>query len=141
MPPAGKAAPGVLTPEERRELAARLVVGLAKGPTPAEAAEIRERHPGMRLHQSIITLPKGGGAPVLIWREPTHGDYELFMQGTGRSDAWQAYRTLLVTVCVWPTPAEIVATVGQWPTAVAKFVDEQVSPFFGLGATIETTEF
>ena len=113
---------------------------MAGGPTPAQVKELREAHPGVNLYQSAIALPKDGGDVVIVWREPRHTDFEMFTSsGSARREAWQAYRNLLASLVVWPSSKEAVAQLRDWPSAIAAWADEHVTPFFGVGAQIETT--
>lgn len=109
------------------------------GPTPEQVKTLREAHPGAELRAHRIKLPKGGGDVVVVWREPTHADFEMFTAvGTGApTPAWQRYRNLLVSLVVWPSTADVLAKLGEWPSAIASFVDDEVTPFFGVGATTE----
>ena len=112
----------------------------AAGPKPAEVTKLREAHPGVTLHAHRLTLPVGGGSVVVVWREPTHADFEMFTSPGNTSTPtpqWQRYRNLLVSLAVWPTTPTLLAQLGDWPSAIAGFIDDQVLPFFGVGVEVE----
>ena len=110
------------------------------GPTPTEIKGLKEANPSVNLHQSRLKIPKDGGNPVVVWREPTHAEYEMFSSASAqRSEAWIAYRNLLVTLVVWPTLDRVRADLFPKPLSIQKWADDEVLPFFGLGTEIETT--
>ena len=71
-----------------------------------------------------------------VFRAPTHGDAERLIAET-RDSTLRAYRNLLTSIIIWPTPAaEVVQRLEEYPVAMTRFCDREIMPFFGEGAQV-----
>lgn len=100
--------------------------------------ELTEKHG--TLYQGSVTHqdPRTDEAVeiVFVFRAPTHGDAERLISET-RDSTLRAYRNLLISIVVWPTPAaEVVQRLEAYPVAMTRFCDREIMPFFGEGAQV-----
>ena len=90
------------------------------------------------LKQTTIKMPAlAGGAEVsFYWRTPRHEDWENVGQVGTASDDLKS----LVSLAVMPERKVLAKALNRYPMAVQAFVQQQVLPFFGHGAAVETIE-
>ena len=104
-----------------------------------ELAQLKERHG--RVYLGRISYPaRGGGraSEVFLYREPHAGEADLFSGAARKPNT--ANRNLLAAVILAPDRGEVMARLRDYPLAVQRFVDDELLPFFGLGAEIETRQ-
>ena len=65
-----------------------------------------------------------------IFRKPTIADVESHTKAAQKNPIIASIN-LVQSLIVHPEPAPIMAVIQEFPAAAGKFVDEQVSPFFG----------
>lgn len=102
-------------------------------------AQLKERHG--RVYLGRISYPaRGGGqaSEVFLYREPHAGEADLFSGAARKPNT--ANRNLLSAVILAPDRGEVMGRLRDYPLAVQRFVDDELLPFFGLGAEIETQQ-
>ena len=90
------------------------------------------------LKQTTIKMPAlaGGDEVSFYWRTPRHEDWENVGQVGTASDDLKS----LVSLAVEPERKVLAKALNRYPMAVQAFVQQQVLPFFGHGAAVETIE-
>ena len=111
----------------------------AAGVSQEQLKELKERHG--RVWLGRIGCRGRGGEDVdvvFLYREPRHGEADLLL-GSSRKPV-QATRNLLASCIVAPERDEVLSRLRDYPLAMAKFVDDELLPFFGHGAETESRE-
>ena len=94
---------------------------------------------GAGVRWTVITLPQPvGGIIGFFWKEPTHESWE-------KAEAQAAVggnrnEVLAHAVIVHPDRAKVMAQLKAAPVALRMFGEGEISPFFGVGATISIAE-
>ena len=72
-----------------------------------------------------------------IYRKPTTTDMESYTKACRRNPLL-ANQNLLQSLIVYPEPGTVIDQIREYPSAVGRFVDEGISPFFGANATVRS---
>ena len=110
--------------------------------TDEKAAELKKEHPSIVLHASDLTMPPQLelGVVTLGWKTPTYEDHERFQDAFAKEDSVPMVE-LMAAVLLWPEPPEADNFQSLYelaPDAWALWLNTEVRPFFGLGATVTT---
>ncbi len=72
---------------------------------------------------------------AFVYREPTYADAER-LAGEVKGSPSVAYRNILSSVIVHPSPGEVMDRLGPFLYAMMRFVDQKLMPFFGESAEV-----
>jgi hypothetical protein len=72
-----------------------------------------------------------------VFRKPTTADMESYTKGCQRNPL-MANLNLVQSLIVYPEAGPVIDQIREYPSAVGRFVDEAVSPFFGANATVRS---
>ena len=101
-----------------------------------ELRELKEHHPEGLL-MSTVRLSHDQGEIPLVWRPPKYADAEAFITRSA-NDQVAANGNLARSLAVGASSQAAVEKLCQYPLALARWIDREVNPFFGGGATTET---
>ena len=102
---------------------------------------LRKKHG--RIFASTIRLPSGNELGF-AWRLPEMKDWEISEEanrgsGGGISGAEAANRQIMSAVIISPARAGIMDALRPYPLAINQWFSNHAAPYYGFGATIETT--
>lgn len=110
----------------------------AVGVSPQQLQELKERHGRVWLGRIGFRSRSGADVEVVfLYREPRHGEADLLLSAKKPA---QGTRNLLAACIVAPERAQVIDRLRDYPIAVARFVDDELLPFFGYGAETESRE-
>jgi hypothetical protein len=72
-----------------------------------------------------------------IYRKPTTTDMESYTKACQRNPLI-ANLNLVQSLIVHPETGTVIDQIREYPSAVGRFIDEAVSPFFGANATVRS---
>ncbi|MHB9294178.1 hypothetical protein Holit_03305 [Hollandina sp. SP2] len=72
-----------------------------------------------------------------IFRKPTTADMESYTKSCQRNPL-TANLNLVQSLIVYPEAGSVIEQIRDYPSAVGRFVDEAVSPFFGANAVVRS---
>jgi hypothetical protein len=72
-----------------------------------------------------------------IYRKPTTVDMESYTKSITRNPLI-ANLNLVQSLIVYPDTGSVIEQIREYPSAVGRFVDEAVSPFFGANAVVRS---
>lgn len=102
--------------------------------------KVKESNPGQKLYAASMSFVDEEGKTVkveFIHRKPTVIDMEAYQKTLLKSSSIDAQRNILASIIVHPASADVIERVKEYPTVIATFVDERLTPFFG--SKIEST--
>ncbi|MBP5161542.1 MAG: hypothetical protein ILP16_01000 [Spirochaetales bacterium] len=106
--------------------------------------QIKKENPDKKIFKGRISFLDADKNPVemeFIYRKPTVTDMEMFTRETQKSSSFSAQQNLLVRLVLWPGKdgiQEFGEKLRDYPIAVANFVDEVITPFFGSAIKSES---
>jgi hypothetical protein len=72
-----------------------------------------------------------------IFRKPTTADMESYTKACQRNPL-TANLNLIQSLIVYPEAGSVIEQIREYPSAVGRFIDEAVSPFFGANTTVRS---
>jgi hypothetical protein len=72
-----------------------------------------------------------------IYRKPATADIEAHAKASQRNPV-TANLNLIQSLIVYPEPGLVIDQIREYPAAYGRFVDEAVSPFFGVNVSVRS---
>jgi hypothetical protein len=72
-----------------------------------------------------------------IYRKPRTADIEAHAKSAARNPII-ANLNLIQSLIIHPEPGPVIDEIREYPAAYGRFVDEAISPFFGVNATVRS---
>lgn len=103
--------------------------------------DVKKRNEGKDLYLARIDFSDEKNNELkleLIFRRPMVSDMQVFNRQTSE-DAMRAQLNLISMLAVYPSPAEVRKVLEPYPIAAAKFVEDNIAPFFGKDVRTEVS--
>jgi hypothetical protein len=72
-----------------------------------------------------------------IFRKPSTADMESYVKSSQKNPL-VANLNLVQSLIVYPEPGPVIEQIREYPSAVGRFIDDAVNPFFGANITVRS---
>ena len=105
----------------------------------AKLEELKAARPGGLLESAINFTDDDNTLHEVefIYRKPTTADMESYTKSSQKNPL-VANLNLVQSLIVYPEAGSVIEQIRDYPSAVGRFIDEAVSPFFGANVTVRS---
>jgi hypothetical protein len=105
----------------------------------AKLEELKAARPGGLLESAISFTDDDNTLHEVefIYRKPTTADMESYTKSSQKNPL-VANLNLVQSLIVYPEAGSVIEQIRDYPSAVGRFIDEAVSPFFGANVTVRS---